>query len=135
MKKLKQYQYRGWLQAGGFFFLLLCGAIVGIVRKDIEVFIMPVLPCGFLMVMGFVQQRKLTEEEWRHEQAQDDERSRMLWGKAAYISWFVTLIAIFAGAIWATFAESDLCLYILMGILMIHMIVIGIAYLVLKKKN
>lgn len=135
MKKLKQYKYRGWMQAGGFFFLLLCGAIVGIVRKDIEVFIMPVLPCGFLMVMGFVQQRKLTEEEWRHEQAQDDERSRMLWGKAAYISWFVTLIAIFAGAIWATFAESDLCLYILLGILMIHTFAFLIVYAVLKKKN
>ena len=115
--------------------LLLGGVIVGIVRKDIEVFIMPGLPMGFMMVMSFVQQRQLTEAEWRHEQAQDDERSQLLWRKAAYISWFVTLIAIFAGMFWATFAENDLCLYILMGILMIHMIVIGIAYLVLKKKN
>lgn len=135
MKKLKQYQYRGWMQAGSFLLLLLGGVIVGIVRKDIEVFIMPGLPMGFMMVMGFVQQRQLTEAEWRHEQAQDDERSQLLWRKAAYISWFVTLIAIFAGMFWATFAENDLCLYILMGILMIHMIVIGIAYLVLKKKN
>ena len=135
MKKLKQYQYRGWMQAGSFLLLLLGGVIVGIVRKDIEVFIMPGLPMGFMMVMSFVQQRQLTEAEWRHEQAQDDERSQLLWRKAAYISWFVTLIAIFAGMFWVTFAENDLCLYILMGILMIHMIVIGIAYLVLKKKN
>lgn len=138
MKKLKQYQYRGWMQAGGFFFVLLCGAIVGIVRKDIEVFIMPGLPMGFMTVMSFVQQRQLTEAEWRHEQAQDDERSRMLWGKAAYISWVVTAIVIFAGMLCFALLDNeryDLCIDILFGIAMVHFLVFLIAYAVLKKKN
>ena len=138
MKKLKQYQYRGWMQAGSFLLLLLGGVIVGIVRKDIEVFIMPGLPMGFMMVMSFVQQRKLTEAEWRHEQAQDDERNRMLSGKAAYISWVVTAIVIFAGMLCLALLDNeryDLCIDILFGIAMVHFLVFLIAYAVLKKKN
>lgn len=138
MKKLKQYQYRGWMQAGSFLLLLLGGVIIGIVRKDIEVFIMPGLPMGFMMVMSFVQQRQLTEAEWRHEQAQDDERSRMLSGKAAYISWVVTAIAIFAGMLCLALLDNeryDLCIDILFGIAMVHFLVFLIAYAVLKEKN
>ena len=138
MKKLKQYQYRGWMQAGSFLLLLLGAVVTGIVRKNIEFLIMPVLPCGFLMVMGFVQQRKLTEEEWRHEQAQDDERSRMLLGKAAYTSWVVTAIVIFAGMGCLAFLDNERyepCMDILFGIAMVHFLVFLIAYAVLKEKN
>ena len=138
MKKLKQYKYRGWMQAGSFFLVLLGGVVAGVMRKNIEFLIMPVLPCGFLMVMGFVQQRKLTEAEWRHEQAQDDERSRMLSGKAAYISWVVTAIVIFAGMLCFALLDNeryDLCIDILFGITMVHFLVFLIAYAVLKKKN
>ena len=138
MKKLKQYQYRGWMQAGSFFFVLLGAVVTGIVRKDIEVFIMPGLPMGFMMVMSFVQQRQLTEAEWRHEQAQDDERSRMLSGKAAYISWVVTAIVIFAGMLCLALLDNERyepCIDILFGIAMVHFLVFLIAYAVLKKKN
>lgn len=138
MKKLKQYQYRGWMQAGSFLLLLIGVVVTGIVRKNIEVFIMPGLPMGFMMVMGFAQQRQLTEEEWRHEQAQDDERSRMLSGKAAYISWVVTAIAISAGILCLALLDNEIyepCMDILFGIAMVHFLVFLIAYAVLKKKN
>ena len=138
MKKLKQYQYRGWMQAGSFLLLLIGVVVTGIVRKDIEVFIMPGLPMGFMMVMSFVQQRQLTEEEWRHEQAQNDERSRMLLGKAAYISWVVTAIVISAGTLCLAFLDNERyepCMDILFGIAMVHFLVFLIAYAVLKKKN
>ena len=138
MKKLKQYQYRGWMQAGSFLLLLIGVVVTGIVRKDIEVFIMPGLPMGFMMVMSFVQQRQLTEAEWRHEQAQDDERSRMLSGKAAYISWVVTAIVIFAGMLCLALLDNERyepCIDILFGIAMVHFLVFLIAYAVLKEKN
>ena len=138
MKKLKQYKYRGWMQAGSFFLVLLGGVVAGVMRKNIEFLIMPVLPCGFLTVMGFVQQRKLTEAEWRHEQAQDDERNKMLLGKAAYISWVVTAIVIFAGMGCLAFLDNERyepCMDILFGIAMVHFLVFLITYAVLKKKN
>ena len=47
-------------------------------------------------LIGWVIQRRNPEKKWRTERAGRDERNRMIWGRAAYFSWQVTLLLLLA---------------------------------------
>ena len=131
---MKQYKYRGWPQ------LALTVMFVGIYvyniivsqHKAITAFLY--IPQLFIPIPLFIQQRRLTEKQWKAQQNNRDERFWLMVYKAGAISamfmWGSACIAL----MWAAFREYEELMVPLTVISCVGALSFGIAAVIFDKK-
>lgn len=136
---MKQYKYRGWLQIVFITLILLFTAIAAFAahrNPDAGIkwwFLLIVLP-GQLPLL--IEQRRLTEAEWRRREAENDERHQMIAGKAALITCAVGAVTLLGAMLYVTLREpeNETALFALVAVMLVPMFTFLIASGVLNKR-
>lgn len=134
---MKQYKYRGWPYVVLIVLMLLYTVIAAVIahrgHND------SALPWSTLLVVltaavpQFIEQRRMTEAQWR---AQNDERRQTIAGKSAVAACLAGALAILGGSLYLALRDPEnMTAWILLSVvLMASALAYGIATYVLGKK-
>ncbi|MBQ3724607.1 MAG: hypothetical protein IJQ46_05360 [Oscillospiraceae bacterium] len=134
---MKQYKYRGWLQVVLIVLMLLYTVIAAVIahrgHNDSAISWSPLMTVLIITVPQLVEQRRMTEAQWR---AQNDERLQIITGKAAVAACLAGALAILGGLLYLALRdpENTIAGILLSVVLMASALAYGIATYVLGKK-
>lgn len=133
---MKSYKYRGWLNLAFSLFGVLV-TILGLIfweELTFGCFFMVSIP-QFILYVG---QRKLTEQQWRKQQNENDERMKIVTAKAGAITAIVSESLTGIALLWMAFQENEAftpAMYILAGIFIVSGFTFSVAQMILNKKT
>lgn len=136
---MKQYKYRGWQQMVIIALTLLFTVITAFAahrNPDAGIkwwFLLIVLP-GQLPLL--IEQRRLTEAEWRRREAENDERHQIIAGKAALITCAVGGVTLSGALLYVLLREpwNETALFALVAVMLVPTFTFLIAKGILNRR-
>ena len=136
---MKQYKYRGWRHMVFITLILLVTEIAVFAahrNPDVHIawwFLLVLLPGQLLLL---IEQRQLTEAEWRRREAENDERYQIIAGKAALITCAVGDVTLLGAIMYVLLREpeNETALFALVAGMLVPMFTFLIAKAILNKR-
>lgn len=127
---MKQYKYRGWPWLLGFVAIVVAMMVL-VIFCDRAFPGIALAPVGKVFREQYVRRRKMTEAEWKRHGHERDERYEFIAGKAARIAWWVSLVSVLGGMLFAALMGEGYrpVLWVLAAVLVVH----SCAYLIAQK--
>lgn len=134
---MKQYKYRGWPYVVFIVLMVILTVIAAFAdhrgHNDSTISWFPLLTALTTAVPQFIEQRRMTEAQWR---AQNDERRQTIAGKSAVAACLAGALAILGGLLYLALRDPENMIagILLSVVLMASALAYGIATYVLGKK-
>lgn len=102
---MKQYKYRGWLNLT---YAIVCAFIaIAVLILSFKAGVIALFSVSVQQLILFAGQRRLTEQQWKIQQNDRDERHQLIFLKSGAITASILEALTGAALIWAAFRDTD----------------------------